>query len=167
MAIAGKVAITLSTENGGAWSADVTYDRLVAVKHNNSLYISRKVVTNVEPPNNEFWFLALEGYSGADVQELINRMNDFSDTLEAIITGTQQVGNAKTLDGRGAEYFTTKTDVSYLSNYLSEVDERLALLEYMTLQNDFTAPLTVEAGNTLLVDDLGFSIVADWKFKEE
>ena len=50
MAIAGKVAITLSTENGGAWSADVTYDRLVAVKHNNNLYISRKTVANVEPP---------------------------------------------------------------------------------------------------------------------
>ena len=101
------------------------------------------------------------------MKELINRMNEFDNTIEEIITGTQQVGNAKTLDGRGAEYFATKTDVSYLSNYLSEVDERLALLEYMTLQNDFTAPLTVEAGNTLLVDDLGFSIVADWKFKEE
>ena len=36
----------------------------------------------------------------------------------------------------------------------------------MTLQNDFTAPLAVEAGNTLLVDDLGFAIVADWKYKE-
>lgn len=100
MAVAGKVAITLSTENGGVWSANVTYDRLVAVKHNNNLYISRKTVTNVEPPNNEFWFLALEGYSGEDVQALIDRMN-------AIITGTQQVGNAKTLDGHGAEYFQT------------------------------------------------------------
>ena len=104
MAVAGKVAITLSTENGGAWSADVTYDRLVAVKHNNSLYISRKVVTNVEPPNDEFWFLALEGYSGEDVQALIGRMND-------IITGTQQVGNAKTLDGHGASYFATDSDL--------------------------------------------------------
>ena len=104
MAVAGKVAITLSTENGGAWSAGVTYDRLVAVKHNNNLYISRKTVTNVEPPNNEFWFLALEGYSGEDVQSLIDRMND-------IITGTQQVGNAKTLDGHGASYFATDSDL--------------------------------------------------------
>lgn len=53
-----------------------------------------------------------------------------------------------------------------LQNQITEVDERLALLEYMTLQNDFTAPLAVEAGNTLLVDDLGFAIVADWKYKE-
>lgn len=104
MAVAGKVAITLSTENGGAWSADVTYDRLVAVKHNNNLYISRKVATNVEPPNDEFWFLALEGYSGEDVQTLIDRMN-------AIISGTQQVGNAKTIDGHGVSYFAKDSDL--------------------------------------------------------
>lgn len=105
MAVAGKVAITLSTENGGAWSADVTYDRLVAVKHNNNLYISRKTVANVEPPNDEFWFLALEGFGGEDVEALIDRMNELSDLIQAIIDGTTQVGNAKTLDGHGAEYF--------------------------------------------------------------
>lgn len=104
MAIAGKVAITLATENGGAWSADVTYDRLVAVKHNNNLYISRKVVTNVEPPNNEFWFLALEGYSREDVQALIDQMN-------AVISGTTQVGNAKTLDGNSVSYFAKDSDL--------------------------------------------------------
>lgn len=104
MAVAGKVAITLSTENGGAWSADVTYDRLVAVKHNNNLYISRKAVTNVEPPNDEFWFLALEGYRGEDVQTLIDSMNE-------IISGVTQVGNAKTLDGHGASYFATDSDL--------------------------------------------------------
>ena len=103
MAIAGKVAITLSTENGGAWSADVTYDRLVAVKHNNNLYISRKTVANVEPPNNEFWFLALEGFSGDDIEDIIN--------------GTTQVGNAKTLDGHEAEYFAPLTElVKYFKN---------------------------------------------------
>lgn len=88
MAVAGKVAITLATENNGQWSADVTYDRLVAVKHNNNLYISRKTVANVEPPNNEFWFLALEGFSGDDIEDIID--------------GTTQVGNAKLLDGKTA-----------------------------------------------------------------
>lgn len=53
-----------------------------------------------------------------------------------------------------------------LQNQITELDEKLALLEYMTLQNDFTAPLTVDSGKTLLVDDLGFAIVADWKYKE-
>lgn len=89
MAIAGKVAITLSTENGGAWSANVTYDRLVAVKHNNNLYISRKTVANVEPPNDEFWFPALEGFSGDDI--------------EKIISGETVVGNASLLSGLTAE----------------------------------------------------------------
>lgn len=105
MAIAGKVAITLSTENNGQWSADVTYDRLVAVKHNNNLYISRKTVANVEPPNDEFWFLALEGFGGEDVETIIEDLNN-------IIDGDTQVGNAKTLDGHGAEYFAPKADLA-------------------------------------------------------
>ena len=141
MAIAGKVAITLATENGGAWSADVTYDRLVAVKHNNNLYISRKTVANVEPPNDEFWFLALEGYSGEDVQALIDRIN-------AIISGAQQVGNAKTLDGHGAEFFAPKTD---LSNYLP--------LTGGTVATDGTTPLRLKnnTADVLYLQMLGAS----------
>lgn len=145
MAVAGKVAITLSTENGGAWSADVTYDRLVAVKHKNNFYISRKTVANVEPPNDEFWFLALEGYSGDDVQALIDRMN-------AIITGTQQVGNAKMLDGHGAEYFATKTDVSDLSNDLSveraRIDSLISLPEGSTTDDAELLDVRVKADGT-------------------
>ena len=49
-----------------------------------------------------------------------------------------------------------------------ELDERLSQLEYMTLQNDFTVPISIDnSGTTLLVDDLGNAIVADWKYKEE
>ena len=117
MAVAGKVAITLSTENGGAWSADVTYDRLVAVKHNNNLYISRKTVANVEPPNDEFWFLALEGFGGDDVQALIDRLNELGDLIQSIIDGEQQVGNAKTLDGHEAEYFATQEGLDKVQSY--------------------------------------------------
>lgn len=53
-----------------------------------------------------------------------------------------------------------------LQNQLTEVDERLALLEHMTLQNEFTAPIVVDNSGTILVDDLGYAIVADWKYKE-
>ena len=94
---------------------ELTYDEVKKIKRKleegehvlkiaEEFNISRKVVTNVEPPNNEFWFLALEGYSGEDVQALIDSMN-------AIITGTQQVGNAKTLDGHGVEYFAPLADL--------------------------------------------------------
>lgn len=53
-----------------------------------------------------------------------------------------------------------------LQNQITEVDERLALLEHMALQNEFTAPIVVDDSGTILVDDLGFAIVADWKYKE-
>lgn len=53
-----------------------------------------------------------------------------------------------------------------LQNQTTELDERLSALEHMVLKNDFTAPLTVDNSGTLLVDDLGFAIVADWKYKE-
>lgn len=53
-----------------------------------------------------------------------------------------------------------------LQNQTTELDERLSALEHMVLKNDFTAPLTVDNSGTLLVDDLGFAIVTDWKYKE-
>lgn len=56
--------------------------------------------------------------------------------------------------------------VGSLQNQTTELDERLSALEHMVLKNDFTAPLTVDNSGTLLVDDLGFAIVADWKYKE-
>ena len=60
------------------------------------------------------------------------------------------------------------TDVAgSLQNQITEVEERLSSLEHMSLKNDFTAPLVVEGETTLLVDDLGYSIVADWKYKED
>ena len=55
-----------------------------------------------------------------------------------------------------------------LQNQITEVDERLAALEHMTLQNLFTVPVAIDStGTTLLADDLGNVIVADWKYKEE
>lgn len=56
----------------------------------------------------------------------------------------------------------------HLQEQCTELDERLSQLEYMTLQNDFTVPIAIDnSGTTLLVDDLGNAIVADWKYKEE
>ena len=51
-----------------------------------------------------------------------------------------------------------------LQEQITELDEKLARLEYMVIQNDYSAPITVDAsGTTLLTDDLGVAIVADWK----
>lgn len=57
-----------------------------------------------------------------------------------------------------------------LQNQCTELDQRLSSIEKMTIQNDFSAPiLATDSGNTpiLLVDDLDYAILADWKYKEE
>lgn len=57
-----------------------------------------------------------------------------------------------------------------LQNQCTELDQRLSSIEEMTFQNDFSAPvLATDGGDTpiLLVDDLDYAILADWKYKEE
>lgn len=57
-----------------------------------------------------------------------------------------------------------------LQNQCTELDQRLSQLEYMAIQNNFSAPVLVtDSGDTpiLLVDDLDYAILADWKYKEE
>lgn len=62
----------------------------------------------------------------------------------------------------------SKDAAGNLQNQCTELDERLTLLEQMTMQNDFSAPLaTDDEAITLLVDDLDYAILADWKYKEE
>ena len=56
-----------------------------------------------------------------------------------------------------------------LQNQCTELDERLAVLERMTIHNEYSAPIVVnESGPAVLfVDDDGDAIVADWKYREE
>src|SRR5574344_1646296 len=53
-----------------------------------------------------------------------------------------------------------------LQNQCTELDQRLSSIEEMAIQNDFSAPvLATDSGDTpiLLVDDLDYAILADWK----
>lgn len=62
----------------------------------------------------------------------------------------------------------SKDAAGNLQNQCTELDERLTLLEQMTMQNDFSAPLaTDDKAITLIVDDMDYAILADWKYKEE
>lgn len=62
----------------------------------------------------------------------------------------------------------SKDAAGNLQNQCTELDERLTLLEQMTMQNDFSAPLATDDETiTLIVDDLNYAILADWKYKEE
>lgn len=157
MAIAGKVAITLSQENDGNWSANVAYDKLVSVVHNNNLYISRKASIGVEPPNNEYWFLALQGFSGEDVENILQQIED-------IINGTTTVGNAKQLDGHEAEYFATQTDLVRFKGTewlgTSILDKAL---EVEVGVNNYTLGGTYYTANDLPSGDYVFSMATIFK----
>ena len=76
-----------------------------------------------------------------------------------------QVGLGNVDNVRQASY----ESVEALKREFQEYEERLNAIEYMFLQNDFTAPIRTEDGteHTLLADENGRVIVADWKYRME
>ena len=54
-----------------------------------------------------------------------------------------------------------------LQNQITDVSERTILLETMCLTNDFISPLATDDDTlTVITDDLGNAVMADWKYKE-
>ena len=76
-----------------------------------------------------------------------------------------QVGLGNVDNVRQASYESVET----LKREFQEHEDRLNAIEYMFLQNDFTAPIRTEDGteHTLLADENGRVIVADWKYRME
>ena len=76
-----------------------------------------------------------------------------------------QVGLGNVDNIKQASYESVET----LKREFQEHEDRLNAIEYMFLQNDFTAPIRTEDGteHTLLADENGHVIVADWKYKME
>ena len=74
----------------------------------------------------------------------------------------QQVGLGNVDNIRQASY----ESVEALKREVQEHEDRLNAIEYMFLQNDFTAPIRTDDGteHTLLADENGHVIVADWKY---
>lgn len=77
----------------------------------------------------------------------------------------------QSVNGKTGEVKLTAEDVGAISqddlqNQLNEANATIARLEYMIVHNDFYAPLAVDDTGTLLTDDLGNVIVADWKHIE-
>ena len=52
-----------------------------------------------------------------------------------------------------------------LQNQCNELNDRMSRMEYMAIHNDFSAPIAVDNAS-ILVDELGNAILADWKYKE-
>ena len=73
-----------------------------------------------------------------------------------------QVGLGNVDNIRQASYYS----VEALQREFQEHEDRLNAIEYMFLQNDFTAPIRTDDGteHTLLADENGHVIVADWKY---
>lgn len=73
-----------------------------------------------------------------------------------------QVGLGNVDNVRQASY----ESVEALKREFQEHEDRLNAIEHMFLQNDFTAPIRTEDGteHTLLADENGHVIVADWKY---
>jgi len=76
-----------------------------------------------------------------------------------------QVGLGNVDNVRQASY----ESVEALKREFQEYEDRLNAIEYMFLQNDFTAPIRTEDNteHTVLADENGHVIVADWKYKME
>lgn len=110
MAIAGKVAPTFK----GDYDATVTYQFYDVVRHNNSLWMSKKSNTlGIEPAkeNAEYWFLAIDG-SFTDASTLGGQLPEYYATAQSVTdieNGTTAVGNALKLNGLTAEEFLKST----------------------------------------------------------
>lgn len=94
-----------------------------------------------------------------------NLEQEYKVSMAAFESQQQQIYNAWS---QAMKDQLSKDAAGNLQNQCTELDERLTLLEQMTMQNDFSAPLaTDDEAITLIVDDLDYAILADWKYKEE
>lgn len=106
----------------------------------------------------------------ADDGDLIGSVN-FRYSVEAAPVSADDVVSESELKGLKASDIsyggsTVQSAINDTKGTLTEIDERLSNLEYMILQNDLSVPLIVDGSTTptLLIDDLGNAIVADWKY---
>ena len=98
----------------------------------------------------------VEQASKVDFQNHLNNRNNPHGVTK------QQVGLGNVDNIRQASY----ESVEALKREVQEHEDRLNAIEYMFLQNDFTAPIRTDDGteHTLLADENGHVIVADWKY---
>lgn len=94
-----------------------------------------------------------------------NLEQEYKDSMAAFEAQQQQIYNAWF---QAMKDQLSKDAAINLQNQCTELDERLSLLEKMSLGNAFRAPIAVDESESaaILVDDLGNAILADWKYKE-
>lgn len=119
--------------------------------------------TEADTINADFnaYVAALEAEGDAAIQTIktdyATEIKTFEDTQEQVFnTWFEMIKNQLSGDVAGN-----------LQNQIADVQERTILLETMCLTNDFIAPLATDDDElTVITDDLGNAILADWKYKE-
>lgn len=140
MVKAGRAGLTF----GGDWDETVEYNRLVGVRYDNKLFFSKKPVpVGTIPEDGEYWFLAYEGLT--------------DEQYEALLNGTQQVGDSAKLGGKDAELYALLTDLvkhsipTYTANNSEELLSILAELHANAKDSSvYEAKLYVRFSSNLL-----------------
>ena len=130
-------------------------------KEGDSVIESVRSKTNTQYDSFVEFLQSLETQGDADLEEIETgyetRMANYETTQKALFDYWFE--NVKgTLSGDVA---------GKLQEEITEIDERLAALEHMVIQDCITAPILTDDDSdtvTLLTDDLGVAIVADWKY---
>lgn len=94
MADAGKVAILPR----GLWSAEKVYEPLDLVYYNNNSFVALKESVGVTPVDGDTWMLSLSGIR--------------QETIDAILNGTQTVGDSARLGGESPSYYGKSSEVT-------------------------------------------------------
>jgi hypothetical protein len=115
--------------------------------------------------------------TNADFTSYVNGLKTEGDqTIQTIKTDYRS--EMDTFEDTQEKVFTTWFDLikgqlsgdvaGNLQNQITAQGERLALIEGMCLTNNFMAPIATDDETlTVITDDLGNAILADWKYKEE
>lgn len=110
MVKAGKGGLTFASD----WDSTIEYDRLTGVRDDNKLFFSKKPVPiGLIPEDGEYWFLAYEGLT--------------DEQWEALLNGTQQVGDSAKLGGKEPSEYAEKTELNActLPTYIGTTEEEI------------------------------------------
>ena len=89
---------------------------------------------------------------------------DYRDEIEDFESVQEQVFNVWF---QAIQNQLSKDVAGHLQNECSDLDERLSLLERMVIQNNISAPIATDDDEiTLITDDYGNAILAEWKHEE-
>lgn len=149
MVKAGRAGLTF----GGDWDETVEYNRLVGVRYDNKLFFSKKPVPiGTIPEDGEYWFLAYEGLT--------------DEQWEALLNGTQQVGDSARLGGKDASEYALGNGVTLLTAFPNGITSNSTMQELLNALRNGTilhvradSPLVPQNYSTLTVFKYGTNYV--------